>query len=52
MMTAAVVINAAFKIYNITPFKKAAKDSLLMPRQYKQIHFVLGKYYYTKININ
>ena len=28
---------------NITPFKKAAKDSLPMPQQYKQIHFVFGK---------
>ena len=27
----------------ITPFKNAAKDSLSIPRQYKQIHFVLGK---------
>ena len=32
---------------NITPFKKAAKDSLPIPRQYKQIHFVLGKFFYS-----
>ena len=29
--------------YNITPFKNVAKDSLPMPRQYKQSHFVLMK---------
>ena len=37
-----------FKIYNITPFKNAAKDSLPMPRQYKQINFVLGKIIHTQ----
>ena len=39
----ATVITAAFKNNNITPFKKAAKDSLPMPRRYKKIHIVLGK---------
>ena len=43
VMTAAV-ITAALKI---TPFKNAAKDSLPMPQQYKQIHFVLGKIYFS-----
>ena len=42
-MITAAVITAAFFINNITPFKNAANDSLQMPRQYKQIHFVLGK---------
>ena len=36
------IITAAI-IYNITPIKNEAKDSLPMSRQYKQIHFVLGK---------
>ena len=41
----AAVITATFLKYIIciTPFKNAAKDSLPMPRQYKQIHCVLGK---------
>ena len=46
-VTAAVITAAFFN--NITPFKNAAKDSLSMLRQYKKIHFLLGKIYYIYI---
>ena len=47
VVTAAVITaGPRFFINNITLFKNAAKDSLSMPRQYKQIHFVLGKNIY------
>ena len=47
----AVVITAALFFCNITPLKNAAKDSLPCPRQYKQIHFVLGQMYIYNIYV-